>query len=270
MRSRRYISQNTESSNYDLSISDLMAALCCVFIIIMVATTGSLLKEKDFLTNTAASLQKELAALKVKNKTADAYRATQHDLFIDLNKEFKDDLSRWHATIDPDTLSIRFSSDAGFRPRSATLNPNYKNILNEFFPKLVKILKKREYKNIVEEVRIEGFTAPDVTAIGGAGSENDYIEGIKLSQERTKNVLLYCLENTNYTTSNSAESESAQKKWVRNHIVSNGYSLTRPLNRNNTICAQGDKIDKAKTRRVEFRIKTNDNEVIKKLEGNTK
>lgn len=251
MRTKRYI-QNTEGSNYDLSISDLMAALCCIFVLTLIGTTSSLVKNNE--------------KLKEKNLLANEYRRLQKELFLDLENELGEDLKRWNASIDPDTLAIRFSSDAGFAPRSAKLNPNYELVLQEFFPKLVNILKKDKYKPSIEEIQIEGFTAPDITDKYGEGSEHDYTSGIELSQERTKNVLLYCLENTKYSNETDPKKIADEKSWVRTHIVSNGYSLTRPLKSDNRVAGPGDGIDKAKTRRVEFRIKTNDDKIIEQFE----
>src|SRR5574344_2655077 len=135
MRTKKYRHIDT-GSGYDLSISDLMAALCCVFVLVTVSI---------------------VASLKEKNSLADKYQELQQELFLDLNEEMGADLEKWGATIDPDTLTIRFSSDDGFDARSAELKSGYKHILQDFFPKLVHILEKDKYKQEIEEIRIEGF-----------------------------------------------------------------------------------------------------------------
>ena len=45
MRTKRY-KRNVESTSYDLSISDMMAALCCVFVLICVTVMVRLTEQK--------------------------------------------------------------------------------------------------------------------------------------------------------------------------------------------------------------------------------
>ena len=66
---------------YDLSISDLMSALCCIFILVTISIVVS---------------------LKEKNSLADKYQELQQDLFLDLQEEMGADLEKWGAMIDPD------------------------------------------------------------------------------------------------------------------------------------------------------------------------
>lgn len=248
MRTKRQRQIGGESS-YDLSISDLMAALCCIFILVTIAI---------------------VASLKEKNSLADKYQELQTEVFLDLNEELGSDLEKWGATIDPETLTIRFSSDDGFAARSAELTTGYKKVLQEFFPKLVQVLKNDKYKNEIEEIRIEGFTAPDKTDPFGEGSEHDYTSGITLSQERTTNVLLYCLEHTNYSTETDLKKKEAEKEWIRKHIVSNGYSLSRPLGVDGKLIPENRKLtdeEKAASRRVEFRIKTNSDKIVQQFQN---
>lgn len=254
MRTKRFRHIETDGG-YDLSISDLMAALCCIFILVTISI---------------------VASLKDKNSLADKYKKMQQELYLDLSDKLGDDLKKWGATIDPDTLSIRFPSvderghDRQFAPRSSVPLESYKKILNEFFPKLVEVLEKDKYKNEIEEIRIEGFTSPDRTAKGGEGSEADYTSGIELSQERTMNVLLYCLNNTKYSTETDKNKREAEKDWIRKHIVANGYSLSRPLGKDGKLIEENRKLtddEKAASRRVEFRIKTNSDKIVQQFQN---
>ena len=249
MRTKRY-RHIEEASNYDLSISDLMAALCCIFVLVTISI---------------------VASLKEKNNLADKYQELQQEIYLDLSEEMGSDLKKWGATIDPETLTIRFSSDDGFDARSAELKPGYKKVLQEFFPKLIQILEQDKFKNEIEEIRIEGFTAPDRADPYGEGSEHDYVSGVKLSQERTQNVLLYCLEHTDYSQEKDPVLKEKEKDWIRKHIVSNGYSLSKPLGTDGKLLEENGLIDKAATRRVEFRIKTNSDKIVQqfqKINGN--
>ncbi|UKI56270.1 MAG: hypothetical protein L6V90_03670 [Treponema succinifaciens] len=248
MRTKRFRYFESEGG-YDLSISDLMSALCCIFILVTVSI---------------------VASLKEKNLLADKYQELQQDLFLDLSQEMGNDLNKWGATIDPETLTIRFSSDDGFDARSPELKNGYKKVLQEFFPKLVSVLQQDKYKNEIEEIRIEGFTAPDRLDPYGEGSEHDYTSGIELSQQRTMNVLLYCLEHTNYSQESDSAKQEAEKEWIRKHIVSNGYSLSRPLGDNGKLIEEKRKLtdaEKSASRRVEFRIKTNSDKIVQQFQN---
>ncbi len=272
MRTKRY-RHIEEGSNYDLSISDLMAALCCIFVLVTISIVVSL-KEKDqiadeyqkLLQKKYLDLSEEVASLKEKNQLADKYQELQQEIYLDLSEEMGSDLEKWGATIDPDTLTIRFSSDDGFDARSADLKDGYKKVLQEFFPKLIQILEQDKFKNEIEEIRIEGFTSPDKTDPFGEGSEHDYVSGVKLSQERTQNVLLYCLEHTDYSQETDPALKEQEKDWIRKHIVSNGYSLSKPLGTDGKLLEDAGEIDKAATRRVEFRIKTNSDKIVQQFQ----
>lgn len=255
MRTKRYF-YATEGQSYDLSISDLMSALCCIFVLVTVAITVSLKKQ--------IQIQKSInVQLSEKNSLADKYKELQEELFADLQEDLGPYLERWGATIDPDTLSIRFSSDKGFQKDSSVLNPNYERVLQEFFPKLVRILEADKYKKEIEEIRIEGFTAPNPY---DSSPEHDYTSGIVLSQERTQNVLLYCLEQTNYLQEKTTANRELEKDWIRKHIVANGYSLSKPLDNEGKIYTGQGTINRDATRRVEFRIKTNSDKIVQQFQ----
>lgn len=239
MRSKR-INIDDNTSNFDLSISDLMAALCCIFVLICVSVMIQLNKSKS--------------EFDFKNGIAEKYGNMQNELYVDLQKEFGDDLEKWNAEIDPKTLSIRFmGNEVNFDADKANLKPKYKAILQDFFPRLLTIICKDEYKEEIEEIRIEGHTARSNIRIqkGMFTEESDYTDGIILSQERTANVLVYCLTETNY---------SIDSDWVRKHFVANGYSSSRPM-----LNEKGE-ADWEKSRRVEFRIKTNSDNIVKQYQ----
>ena len=239
MRGKR-VNLDDNTSNFDLSISDLMAALCCIFVLICISVIIQLNKSKiefDF-----------------KNAIAEKYGNMQNELYLDLQKEFGDDLEKWNAEIDPKTLSIRFmGNEVNFDADKANLKPKYQAILQDFFPRLLNIIYKKEYRDEIEEIRIEGHTARSNLRIkqGLFTESSDYTDGINLSQERTSNVLIYCLTQTKY---------SVESDWVRKHFVANGYSSSRPmLNEDGTPNWE-------KSRRVEFRIKTNSDNIIKQYQ----
>ena len=158
-------------------------------------------------------------------------------------------MEKWNAEIDAENLSIRFKDpDVLFVMNQADLRNSYKRILDDFFPRLLKVVSN--YEELIEEIRIEGHSAEAVQAIrtGRVTEREDYEEGMALSQSRTRSVLSYCLNDTRYPES---------QQWIRAKIVAIGYSKSRPVTVN-------DQIDWEASRRVEFRIKLNSDSEIQK------
>lgn len=254
MRTKK-IRKIEEGGSYDLSISDMMAALCCVFALAFVGFAIPLVQ---------------------KSGKADEYGKKQHELVVDLKKTFpKEKLDKWGAVIDEKKMSIRFYNPSiQFEPyysdkdnyiEATTVKKEYREILNEFFPALVAMLKDDKYKYIdddgelkdfIEEVRIEGHsTEAESMKNTAAGQRKDYEEGIHISQGRSQNVLEYCIKNTKY---------DAKEDWVRKHISASGYSNSHPVEDKN------GKPIMEQSRRVEFRIKTNADDVVNDLQRNFK
>lgn len=204
---------------FALSTGDLMAALLFIFILLLTATM-----------------------LKVQEKSDEEDRITQEysriktQLYIDLQDEFKEDLKVWRAEIDT-TLCIRFQEPSMlFDEGDDNLKENFKNILNDFFPRYIAVLTRKEYKDNIEEIRIEGHT----------NSNGGYFSNMELSQNRTRAVLQYCL----------GLMKPSEVEWAKKYITANGLSSSH------LIYSHGEE-DKDLSRRVEFRVRTN---AEKKLE----
>lgn len=233
----RVIRKNGEdqAANFDLSISDLMAALVLIFILL---------------------LSTQFLEIKKQSTLASAYREKQQALVLALKEEFKDDLGPWSAEIDEKTLVIRFKDEdssgekIGFDPESAILKERFKIILDDFFPRYITVLMRPEFREEIDEVRIEGHTANRDEQFS---NPSGYRDSITLSQERANNVLFYVL----------GEIKGRQDgvdaiEWVRKHIAASGFAFAKPL-------LKDEGPDWDRSRRVEFKIRTNYEEVIQKL-----
>lgn len=217
-------------ANFDITVSDLMAALIQIFILLLVVT---LLKVNEY---------------QGKSQIAEKFETLSSELYLDLENEFSRNLDDWNATIDRKTLSIHFrGTETLFLPNSAVLRPRFMEILDDFFPRLIGVLQRRKYIDQVEEIRIEGHTASEP----GKDKEQDYLEGILLSQGRTTQVLRYCVVDTIWG--------QPYQDWVRSLTVANGYSNSRPV-----LDALG-RVDPDASRRVEFRVRTKLQGVIDEL-----
>jgi len=227
--SKRFIDIE-ENNQFSLSTGDLMAALLLIFVLLLIGTMLKLQEEFDS-----------------KSDIAERYKELQIDIYNDLYKEFEDDLEKWQAEIDS-TLTIRFKEpDVLFARGSSKLKLPFKEILSDFFPRYVNVLRDNKYINHIEEIRIEGHTS--IEGRNGMNVNESYFYNMKLSQDRTRSVLRFCLEQLNEVTFD----------WTRNRTTANGLSSVKPIAQNET------EIGRKQNRRVEFRIKTDAEEQIREM-----
>ena len=223
------IKKHHDQSESWMSISDLMSGLMMVFLLIALALMQRVTDEKDKI--------KEVAV---------AYQKSQIDLYETLQTEFKDDLSKWDASIDKSTLAFEFNSpEVLFSTGSSDLKPEFKNILNEFFPRYLKIIEP--FKQDIAEIRIEGHTSSEWT--DNSDTETAYFNNMQLSQSRSLAVLLYLQKNT---------IQASQRTWVRQYFSGVGLASSHPK------IKQGRE-DKLASRRVSFLVKTNAELKIRKI-----
>ena len=155
-----------ETSEHWISVSDLMSGLMMVFLFISIALMRHALIERDKI--------KEVAV---------AYQNSQVALYEALQVEFGKDLQRWNAEIDRDTLSFQFKSpDILFGLGSSTMRPEFKVVLNDFFPRYMRVLSG--FRQSINEVRIEGHTSSQWDSRTNA--EEAYFRNMELSQARTR------------------------------------------------------------------------------------
>jgi outer membrane protein OmpA-like peptidoglycan-associated protein len=207
-----------------IPLSDLMTGLMFLFLLIAIAYMAQVEAQratpKNLLTN---------------------YVETRAQLYRDLDREFHGDLLRWGATLDPNTLSIRFNArNVLFAAGSAELQPRFKTILSNFFPRYVRLLSEPKYRDVISEVRIEGYTSSFWRA--GASRDESYIANMALSQDRTRSVLGYVL---------ALPAVQPQQDWLMQVLTANGLSSSHPVLR-----SDGSE-DADASQRVEFRVRTN-------------
>jgi len=214
-----------KSEDYWMSISDIMSGLMMVFMFIAIAFM----------------LQQQ--------HTVQEYADVKQAIYFDLYNEFKDDLPRWNAEIDEKTLAITFKEpDVLFAKGSDALTPQFQEVLNDFLPRYIAVLSKDKYKDSIEEIRIEGHTDPFWE---GASTRNEeYLNNMALSQARTRKVLEYAID---------MPALQDHLEWMISRLTANGLSSSQPIH-----TADGN-IDEARSRRVEFRVRTNADEKMNEL-----
>ena len=226
------IIKSSEKENQWVSISGLFSILMMIFLFLSIAYMGNIiLKQKKITT------------------IAQTYEKTQEGISHDLKKEFTQNLQVWNAVVDSLTLSVRFEDpEILFKVGSSELNQHFKNILDNFFPRFIQILTDPKYKDEIEEIRIEGHTSSEWA--GESSPYQAYFNNMELSQNRTRNVLIYIL---------SKIKDEKLFNWTKSKLTANGLSSSK------LIYNLDQTENKERSRRVEFKIKTNAEKQINKI-----
>ncbi|MBR1730655.1 MAG: OmpA family protein [Selenomonadaceae bacterium] len=218
------------SEDHWMSISDLMSGLMIIFMFIAIAFMIKVQNQQKHMDNIVQD-----------------YATIKENLYNDLYEEFKDDLPKWHAELDKQTLSMRFQEpDILFDTGSASLKYQFQQTLNDFLPRYIRLLTSPQYKDSIQEIRIEGHTSTDWYGQTGI---NAYFKNMELSQARTRSVLEYAIRMPYL---------QPQQEWLISKITANGLSSSQPIIINGVE-------NKEKSRRVEFRIRTNADEKMELL-----
>src|SRR5690606_13684534 len=121
------------------------------------------------------------------------YEESKVALYDELNQAFKDDFAKCDLKLDDD-LSIKFTNPRVLFPTGKSdITPHFQTILMDFLPKYLSVVLQEKYKDKIAEIRIEGHT--DTKPIGL--TSDPYIDNMKLSQDRGRNVLAF-LRSQNY------------------------------------------------------------------------
>lgn len=210
-----------EDEGHWISVSDLMAGLMIIFLFIAITYIRPIV-------NIAINWQD-----------------TREEIYTALLQEFKNDLHKWNAELDKETLVVRFKApEVLFAPARATLTVGFKEILNDFFPRYLAVLFR--FMDRIEEVRIEGHTSSEWVR---TTPDEAYFMNMALSQARTRSVLYYGL---------LLDKSAPFRLWAKQYITANGLSSSK-------LILVGDVEDQKRSRRVEFRVRTNSEERIRQI-----
>ena len=213
-----------------ISVSDLMSGLMMVFLAIAVFFMLEQNAEKKELKEARAALV----------RIAQVHDLLRENLYEDLLEEFEQDLPRWGAELDRQTLSVRFKEpDVLFKRGDADLKPDFKVILDDFFPRYIGVLMRDRFREHVEEVRIEGHTSSE---FDGGSPLNNYLHNMRLSQGRTRKVLKHVVRLPGV--------KEHWEGWLRERATANGLSSSH------LVMKPSGAEDRRRSRRVEFRVRT--------------
>lgn len=228
-----------------IPLSDLMTGLMMLFmlvaIVFMIQVDADTRKVKTLAERTEAQAKrmKDIAIV---------YDDMRGALYNDLRIEFQNDLPKWVAELDPD-LVIRFKApEVLFETKKSVMQQRFKDILDDFFPRYLRILAGAKYKNSIEEIRIEGHSSSiwndKVTP------DQAYLLNMELSQARARSVLEHVL---------AQQRPSEQRQWLISLLTANGLSSSKPR-----MNIDGSE-NRDASQRVEFRVRTNADSRIAEL-----
>ena len=240
-----------ETEEHWISISDVMAGLMVIFLFIAISYMVHINR---------ATEQKNRTTEQIKGKFS-AYKNLRGDLSAKLHTEFEGTTikktqfrSVWRGHLDVETLSIRFKNP--FPSGVANVPASFKNILSKFFPRYIAVLTK--YRDKIDEIRIEGHTSS--VWQGESELERDYsredavyLENMKLSQNRARNVLKHVL-------GINQPQIGRNKNWIKKNLTANGLSSSQLI-----LNPDGTE-NKEESRRVEFRVVTKSEKLIDEIQ----
>ncbi|MCG9554470.1 OmpA family protein [Vibrio sp. Isolate31] len=227
----------TESSesNHWLSVSDLMAGLMVIFLLISVALMNRIDAEKR--------------AIKEMDITVSEAQVRIH---IALQQEFSRDFSDWHVELAKDkSLSIDFyAKPYHFDSESNDLPPALLNTLKAFFPRYLNVLE--QHKEDIQAIQIEGHTSSNWD---GLDKLEAYKENMALSQRRANAVFKKVV--------NFDGALDKHGVWVMKKLAAIGYGPSQIR-----IYSTG-KEDSRRSRRISFKVVTKSEikakEILEKL-----
>src|SRR6218665_158564 len=189
------------------------------------------------------------------NKIFKEYEETKIGLFNELDSAFKKEAIKWNLKLDND-LSIKFTNpQVLFDDGSSDIKPEFKNILSEFLPKYLGVVMRNKYESKIAEIRIEGHT--NTKPINK--TSDSYIDNMELSQNRARNVLAYLRKQECFTLL-----QNKKKELLQYWLTANGLSFGRTVDNSDRLTISSENpIDNDKSRRVEFRIVTTSDEIIR-------
>ena len=141
------------------------------------------------------------------------------------------------------------NTEVNFAQGSERITPEFAKVLDNFLPKYISAIRACDADNI-KEIRIEGHTSSEwewyVTP------DQAYINNMRLSQNRTREIIKYALAMDCFT--------NEDKDFIKDKLTANGLSSSH------LIYKEDGTEDAEASRRIEFRVVTNDDKYMHEIE----
>ncbi|MDQ7047309.1 MAG: hypothetical protein Q9M39_06705 [Sulfurovum sp.] len=146
-----------------MSISDMMSGLMLIFMFIAISFMLQVQDDKEQVEESNKKLivlmeEAKKAKKRIKDIAITFYK-DKKALNKDLHEEFSKDLEKWEAKITKDNIIVFNSPSVLFENGKSRIKKDFKIILDDFFPRYIKVLSSSKYKHEIDEIRIEGHTS---------------------------------------------------------------------------------------------------------------
>lgn len=198
------------------------------------------------LQDNKTQLNREIRLLKIeianlKRQIPKSNNAARDKAIKDINQmlqsEFNDDLKKWGASIDANNSIVFKHPKIYFDSASSEISPEFKNILDQFFPKYIKLFSESNLSDYIKNIKIEGHTSSVWNFNRITKPQDQYFNHMELSQERSNSVLKYCYSNLPHYDS-----------FLKSKLESSGLSFSQAITKTNK------KEDSNSSHRVTFRL----------------
>ena len=188
-----------------------------------------------------ASVKKKEATIQQQNEMIEEIVGVKAEIIDELVKAFQD--SNLALEVDKQTGTIKLSGGVLFQSNSTQLSPGGEAYLREFIPKYVGVLMSDQFKDEISQIIVEGHT----------NKVGDYLFNLNLSQGRALAVVekIYA----------PGFPDFEHKEELTYIITANGRSHSVP------VLDENGNIDGEKSRRVEFKFRLKDDEVLDKIQS---
>ncbi len=229
---RKRITDLEEADSFWPSFTDLLTTIILVILLFLVF---NLFLRQSQLTK----LEEQEAELSYYQGEIEELMGIRAEIAEEISTAFAE--SDLDIAVDQQTGAIRFSGNVLFEFDSNEIREEFKEKLQEFIPKYMGIILAPEYREHIAEIVIEGHT-DDV---------GSYMYNLELSQERAYSVSRYIL---------SDEFPSyPEQEILKELITANGRSKSRLIKN------QSGQINREKSRRVEFKFRLRDEELMEDM-----
>ncbi|MEB6548984.1 OmpA family protein [Heyndrickxia sporothermodurans] len=235
---RQYLSgHEEEKESYWVSYTDLMSGLVIILALVLMVAIFDM---QGAYEEAEASVKQKEETIQKQNKMIEEVVGVKAKIIDELVRAFKD--SNLALQVDKQTGTIKFSGGVLFKSNSTEISDGGKQYLKEFIPKYIGVLLSKQFKDQISQIIIEGHT----------NKVGDYLFNLNLSQGRALSVVeeIYSKDFPKFP----------QKTELSKIITANGRSHSVP------IYNKKGKIDAEKSRRVEFKFRLKDDQVLDKIQ----
>ena len=225
-----------EKTNFWISYADIMAALLLMFILLLTVVISDY---QETLALRQQEIDEQEREIEEKTEEIDKLLGVREEIILALQQKFAD--TDLQLQIDSQTGAIRLPGGVFFDTDSTEITDEGKEFLEEFIPQYVDILLGPEFREYVAQIIVEGHT-DDI---------GSYMYNLELSQDRAFEVvrLIY---NDDFT-------DFQYKDTLRTFLTANGKSFSQPIRHDS------GEINRDSSRRVEFKFRLKDTEMIERL-----